>query len=54
MRLKADIARVVAARYEMEFRQEELRVQAERLNAQIKLQLEKEAELENKLKDMGE
>jgi len=57
-RIKAELARVQAARYDQEFKQEELRQMAKRhlesanrLDKEIEIQLAKEKELEIKLKE---
>jgi hypothetical protein len=53
MKIKAELARVVAARMELEYKQEEYKYHIERLGKDITIQVEKESELQQKIKEMG-
>lgn len=54
MKIKAELARVVAARMELEYKQEEYKFHIQRLDKDIQIQFDKEAELQQKMKEMGE
>jgi hypothetical protein len=52
-RLEAELARVYAARLELEFKQEEYKYNIERLQKEIDIQLKRESELKGKINQGG-
>jgi hypothetical protein len=52
MKIRAELARVVASRMELEYKQEDYKFQSQRLDKDIAIQKDKEFELSEKLKSM--
>ena len=52
MKIRAELARVVASRMELEYKQEDYKFQIQRLDKDIAIQKDKEFELSEKLKSM--
>jgi phage shock protein A len=51
-KVKAELAAVIAAKYDLEFRLEQARDTMERISHNIQIQIQKEEELDKKLKEM--